>query len=128
VLETSLKEHLFGQHIVYDVVIHAIKSHFGDIAPKKALALSFNGFTGSGKTFVSQFIMKSLFVSGIKSKYAHFFSGRNHFAMESKADIYKVSTCIYASFTVDNLQMHVSTCIYASFTVDNLQMHVVVKT
>jgi ATP-dependent Clp protease ATP-binding subunit ClpA len=91
VLETSLKDHLFGQHIAYDVVIHAVRSHFGEVAPKKALALSFNGFTGSGKTFASQFIMKSLFISGIKSKYAHFFSGRNHFPLQSKADIYKVN-------------------------------------
>jgi hypothetical protein len=106
-LETSLKEHLFGQHVAYDIVTNVMKSHFGEIAPKKALALSFNGFTGSGKTFVSQFIMNSLFESGVKSKYAHFFSGRNHFTMESKADIYKVNTCIYAFFTVGVVWMHV---------------------
>jgi Cdc6-like AAA superfamily ATPase len=96
VLETSLKEHLFGQHIACDAVIKAIKAHFREHTPRKALALSFNGLTGSGKSFVSQFIINSLFKLGIKSKYVHFFAGRNHFAVESKADIYKVN--IYVPF------------------------------
>lgn len=109
-LETSLKEHLFGQHIARDVVTQAIKAHFGEHTPKKALVLSFNGLSGSGKTFVSQFIINSLYESGLRSKYAHFFNGRNHFALESKADIYKVN--IYAPF----------------FTLGRVQIHVVVKT
>jgi Cdc6-like AAA superfamily ATPase len=110
VLETSLQEHLFGQHIARDVVIHAIKAHFRERTPKKALVLSFNGLTGSGKTFVSQFIIKSLYKSGIKSKHAHFFSGRNHFALDRKAEIYKVN--IYPPF----------------FTLGHVQIYVVVKT
>jgi hypothetical protein len=113
VLETSLKERVFGQHIAYDIVITAIKAHFKEDEPRKALALSFNGFTGSGKTFVSQFIINSLFELGSKSKYAHFFSGRNHFVLESKADIYKVHTYQY---------------LCSFFTVGHVQMHVVVKT
>jgi Cdc6-like AAA superfamily ATPase len=110
VLETSLKEHLFGQHIVRDIVIRAINAHFREHTPKKALVLSFNGLTGSGKTFVSQFIINSLYKSGIKSKYAHFFSGRNHFALDSKTEIYKVN--IYAPF----------------FTLGCVRIHVVAKT
>jgi len=91
-LENSLREHLFGQHIVHHVVLSALKAHFREnVRPKKALALSFHGLSGTGKTYTSQFIVNSLFKNGPKSKYAHFFSGRNNFPMDSKTDIYKVN-------------------------------------
>lgn len=92
VLENSLRDHLFGQHIAHNVVLSAIKAHFREhTTPKKALALSFHGLSGTGKTFVSQFIINSLFKMGRKSQYAHFFTGRNHFSVESKSDLYKVN-------------------------------------
>lgn len=92
-LENSLQQHLFGQHLAYNIVVRALKGHIREHAsPKKALALSFHGLPGSGKTFVSQFIVNSFFKEGLKSKYAHFFAGRTHFPMENKADIYKVNT------------------------------------
>jgi hypothetical protein len=92
VLESSLQQHVFGQHLAYDIVVRALKAHVKEHAsPKKALVLSFHGLSGSGKTFVSQFIINSLFKLGPQSKYAHFFAGRSHFPMESKADIYKVN-------------------------------------
>lgn len=92
VLENSLREHLFGQHIAHHIVLSSLKAHFReDVRPKKALALSFHGLSGTGKTYTSQFIINSLFKNGPKSKYAHFFSGRNHFPMESKTDIYRVN-------------------------------------
>ncbi|PNF32483.1 Torsin-1B [Cryptotermes secundus] len=89
-LESSLKEHLFGQHIARDVVTQAIKAHFKDPPPGKALVLSFNGLPGGGKTFVSQFIIKSLYKSGLQSQYVHYFNGRTHFPLKSKTDIYKI--------------------------------------
>lgn len=92
VLENSLREHLFGQHIVRHVVLSALKAHFReDVTPKKALALSFHGLSGTGKTYTSQFIMNSLFKNGPKSQFAHFFTGRNNFPTESKTDVYKVN-------------------------------------
>jgi Cdc6-like AAA superfamily ATPase len=94
VLDNSLREHLFGQHIARNIVLSAVRAHFReDARPKKALALSFHGLSGTGKTYTSQFIINSLFEKGPKSKYAHFFTGRNHFSMESKTDIYKVNIC-----------------------------------
>jgi hypothetical protein len=92
VLDNSLQEHLFGQHIAHHVVLNALKAHFReDVKPKKALALSFHGLSGIGKTYTSQFIINSMYKNGLKSKYAHFFTGRSHFTMESKTDIYKVN-------------------------------------
>jgi len=92
VLDTSLREHLFGQHIAHHVVLSALKAHFReDVRPKKALAFSFHGLSGTGKTYTSQFIINSLFKNGPRSKYTHFFTGRNHFTTESNADMYKVN-------------------------------------
>jgi len=96
VLEASLKEDLFGQHIAKNVILSALKDHFReDASPKKALVLSLHGFTGTGKTFVSQFIINSMFKLGLQSKFVHLFAGRTHFPMESKADIYKVIICVF---------------------------------
>ncbi|XP_021934333.1 torsin-1B isoform X2 [Zootermopsis nevadensis] len=90
-LETSLQEHLFGQHLAYNIVVRALKAHIREhSSPKKALAFSFHGMSGSGKTFVSQFIINSLYKLGLQSKYAHFFAGRSNFPMESKVDTYKM--------------------------------------
>jgi len=92
VLDNSLREHLFGQHIAHHVVLSALKAHVREnVKPKKALALSFHGLSGTGKTYTSQFITNSLFKNGPASKYTHFFTGRNHFTTESKSDIYKVN-------------------------------------
>jgi pantothenate kinase-related protein Tda10 len=38
-----------------------IHKHLNDPNPKKALVLSFHGWTGSGKSFVSQIVAKSIF-------------------------------------------------------------------
>jgi hypothetical protein len=35
--------------------------------------------------------MNSLFKNGAKSQFAHFFTGRSHFPIESKTDVYKVN-------------------------------------
>lgn len=105
VLDTSLREHLFGQHIAHHVVLSALKAHFREhVRPRKALALSFHGLSGTGKTYTSQFIVNSLFKNGPKSQYTHFFTGRNHFPVESKTDIYKVILILlYSRFFMEKL-------------------------
>ena len=72
-------------------MLSALTAHFRKgVEPKKALAMSFHGLPGSGKTFVSQLIADSMFVEKTRSKYVHFFFGRQHFTVEREADIYKV--------------------------------------
>ena len=55
-LELSLKKNLFGQPLVTNTLINALKGHFSIKEPKKALVLSFHGSTGVGKNFVTQFV------------------------------------------------------------------------
>ncbi|KAG5878622.1 hypothetical protein JTB14_019525 [Gonioctena quinquepunctata] len=89
-LTTLLEEHVYGQHLVNEVSA-ALNSHLAvkGKKSKKALALSFHGWVGSGKNYVASLIAQSLFKLGTKSKYVHLFSGRVHFTLESAADEYR---------------------------------------
>jgi hypothetical protein len=60
-LEHSLKNEVHGQHLMKDMILKLIRKHLNDDNPKKALVLSFHGWTGGGKNFVSQIVAKSIF-------------------------------------------------------------------
>lgn len=80
-----------------EVVAHAISSHWNpNHKPRKALTLSFHGWAGGGKNYVSNFIAESLFRSGTKSKFVHYFVGRIHFPQEDRVPEYKVSMTLGA--------------------------------
>lgn len=90
-LEKTLKRELFGQHIVQDYLIAVLKSHYEDLEKsKKPLVMSFHGGTGTGKNYVSEFIVKSIFLKGSESKNVHRFIGRVHFPLESESSNYSV--------------------------------------
>jgi pantothenate kinase-related protein Tda10 len=46
---------------------------------KKPLVMSFHGWTGSGKNYVTKFISESLFEKGLSSKFVHLFVSTLHF-------------------------------------------------
>ena len=46
---------------------------------RKPLVMSFHGWTGSGKNFVSKFVAESLFVKGLTSDFVHLFVSTLHF-------------------------------------------------
>ncbi|XP_046607287.1 torsin-1A-like isoform X1 [Neodiprion virginianus] len=78
-LDTTLKTKLYGQHLAHETVLHALKGHFEDTNPKKALAMSFHGSPGSGKNYMANFIVDALYKNGANSSYVHFYKGRLHF-------------------------------------------------
>ena len=47
-LEENLNNSLFGQPLVKNTIVNALKGHFNLNGPKKALVLSFHGSTGVG--------------------------------------------------------------------------------
>lgn len=47
-LEESLNKSLFGQPLVKNTIVDALRGHFNLNGPKKALVLSFHGSTGVG--------------------------------------------------------------------------------
>lgn len=87
--EEKLTENVFGQHIVLDVVAKTMKSHLRKKEHHKALALSFHGWTGSGKNYVAKFIAETLFKEGMKSKFVHHFYSSLHFPHKEESDLYK---------------------------------------
>lgn len=90
-MNEKLTNYVYGQHLT-EVVVHAVASHWNPFyQPRKALTLSFHGWPGSGKNYVSSFIAESLFKYGTKSKFVHYFVGRIHFPLEQDVLQYKVS-------------------------------------
>jgi torsin-1 len=62
--------------------------HFRSGVPSKPLVISFHGTPGTGKNYVADFIAKSLYKNGLKSKYVHKFYGRLEFPEAGKAQVY----------------------------------------
>ena len=58
-------------------------------SPEKALVLSFNGWTGSGKNFVSKLIAENLFKKGLKSEYVHQIIATNDFPHQRLSQTYR---------------------------------------
>ena len=88
-LQTVLRNRVFGQHLVTDTVFKAVKGHVLNKTPSKALALSFNGWTGSGKNFVSEIIAKHLFRKGMESEFVHKIIATHDFPHQSEIESYK---------------------------------------
>ena len=88
-LQLSLRTRVFGQHLVTETVSKAIEGHLNNKSPSKALAFSFNGWTGSGKNFVSKIIAEHLFRKGMDSKYVHQIIATHDFPHQSELKYYK---------------------------------------
>jgi len=89
-LEESLKENVFGQHIVANLVPKALRAHIKKKEPQKALVISLHGWTGAGKNFVSRFIAEALFSKGLASSFVHLFISTLHFPHADMADVYRL--------------------------------------
>ncbi|KFM81465.1 Torsin-1B, partial [Stegodyphus mimosarum] len=86
-LGNRLKKHLYGQHLVAQIVPQSLKAHVAKAKPNKALVMSFHGWTGSGKNHVSKMIIESLYLKGFKSNFVHWYIASYDFphATEIKA-------------------------------------------
>lgn len=89
-LQRRLEENVYGQHLVQEIVVNALKAHWNSNYVEKPLTLSFHGWPGGGKNYVTNFIIESLYKKGIQSEHVHFFNGRIHFPLESNTNEYKV--------------------------------------
>jgi hypothetical protein len=88
-LDENLNKYLFGQPLVKNTIVNALKGHFNLNGPKKALVMSFHGSTGVGKNYVVQFIANSMFERGIKSKFFKLFIASRDFPHNEKIDEYR---------------------------------------
>ena len=112
-LEESLEENLFGQHLVLSLVSKAVRAHVKKREPKKALVMSFHGWTGSGKNFVAKFLVESLYKLGMSSKFVHLFISTLHFPNNGQSDIYKLNV-------QDWIRGNVSQCENSVFIFDEI--------
>ncbi|CAH8528195.1 unnamed protein product [Schistosoma mattheei] len=78
-LERSLSDELHGQHIAAERVYHHLVDHISGGSPQKPLALSFHGYTGVGKNFVSNIIANNVLKLGTRSRFYHFYDATIHF-------------------------------------------------
>lgn len=89
-LKEKLSHHLYGQPLAKEIIVKALKSHLMDNDPSKALAMSFNGWSGVGKNYASQLIAKGLYKRGAESKFVHLLSSTNLFPDATNISAYKV--------------------------------------
>jgi len=90
-VKKALETKLFGQHLAVNKIVKSINSHF-KANQKKALVLSFQGWTGTGKNFAAQTIVKNMYKAE-KSKYVHWFKATEVFTREDKVKDYQV--CVF---------------------------------
>ena len=86
----TLRTELYGQHIAQKLVTSALKNHFNKQVLRKPLVLSFHGWTGIGKNFVSNIITEHLFKRKTESPFVHKFIIPLHFPHESEVENYNV--------------------------------------
>jgi len=85
---STLKTELYGQHIAQKLVSSALKNHFNKQDIRKPLVLSFHGWTGIGKNFVSNIITEHFFKRKTHSPFVHKFIIPLHFPHESEVERY----------------------------------------
>lgn len=88
-LECDLALNLVGQHLVRQLVVKGVREFLQNHDPVKPLVMSFHGWTGTGKTYVSSMLVRYLFQDGVRSPYVHQFSPIVHFPHAEQIEQYK---------------------------------------
>lgn len=68
-LRADMLRSVHGQPFIIDPIYESIKAQLRAEKPPKALVMYFSGWTGTGKSFVSNLIAKNLYAYGEKSKF-----------------------------------------------------------
>ena len=84
----ALKEKLYGQHIAQKIITVALQNHFNKKNARKPLVLSFHGWTGTGKNYVSNIITEHIFKHKMHSSFLHKFIVPLHFPHKSEVNTY----------------------------------------
>ncbi|XP_065673113.1 torsin-1A-like [Hydra vulgaris] len=84
-LENELSSKVFGQHLVKNLVVNAVKNHINNTSPSSPLVMSFHGPTGSGKNYVSEIIANSIYKKGKKSNFVHHIVASKRFPHKSES-------------------------------------------
>ncbi|XP_006024418.1 torsin-1A-like [Alligator sinensis] len=89
-LKMVLKQEVFGQHLATHVVLKALSGNAKVKQPTKPLVMSFHGWTGTGKSFISKIIAKNLYpLEEIRRRFVHQFDAVLHFPHAEHVNRYK---------------------------------------
>ncbi|XP_015441622.1 torsin-3A, partial [Pteropus alecto] len=88
-LESDLRVCLHGQHLAQELVLTTVRSYLELPRPDKALALSFHGWSGTGKNFVARMLAENLYRDGLRSDCVKLFITTLHFPHSKDLDLYK---------------------------------------
>ncbi|GFU32526.1 torsin-1B [Nephila pilipes] len=88
-LEEEFQKNLFGQHFAKLIVPKILNTHVLKTQPKKALVMSFHGWTGCGKNHVSRMIAKHMFTRGSDSTFHHLYIGSQDFPHKQEVNKYR---------------------------------------
>jgi len=87
----DLERKVFGQQLAVQIVLRALSANMQSKQPRKPLVMSFHGWTGTGKSFVSSIIAENLYQLNIpRQRFVHYFSTALHFPHLSHVHLYKV--------------------------------------
>ncbi|XP_035410910.1 torsin-1A-like [Cygnus atratus] len=90
VVKTDLERKVFGQHLAVQLILRALSANIYSKRPKKPLVMSFHGWTGTGKTFVSSIIAENFYQpSTARRRFVHHFDMVLHFSHTSRVHLYK---------------------------------------
>lgn len=91
-LHRDMEKQFFGQHIASKMILSSLRGNSArSSSNKKPLVMSFHGWTGSGKNFVTDLIANHMFPKEkIKKLRYHVIHGRADFPIKSKLQEYKV--------------------------------------
>ncbi|KAB0345774.1 hypothetical protein FD754_022700 [Muntiacus muntjak] len=88
-LEADLRVRLHGQHLARELVLTAVRGCLEMPRPDKALALSFHGWSGTGKNFVARMLAENLYQDGLRSNCVKMFISTLHFPHLKNVDLYE---------------------------------------
>ncbi|KAM6297064.1 torsin-1A-like [Aegotheles albertisi] len=90
VIKMDLERKVFGQHLAIQIILRALSANMHPKQPRKPLVMSFHGWTGTGKSFVSSIIARNLYQLNIpRQRFVHHFSTVLHFPHLSHVHLYK---------------------------------------
>ncbi|VVC33604.1 Hypothetical protein CINCED_3A022350 [Cinara cedri] len=115
-LQRDIEENFFGQHIASKIILSALKGNFiRSTHNKKPLVMSFHGWTGCGKNFITELIANHFFTNEkMKKLRYHVINRQSQFISSSKLnynseELYNhiklvIKSCKTNIFVFDELQ------------------------
>ncbi|XP_040260761.1 torsin-1A-like [Bufo bufo] len=88
-LQVDFDQNIFGQHLAKQVILKAVPRFLSNENPKKPLALSLHGWTGTGKNYISQILVHNIYSEPMRKKCVRTIVATLHFPHANRIQEYK---------------------------------------